>query len=359
VTYSAMHGVGGAYTRRAFEAFGLPAYAATEAQQEPDPMFPTVAFPNPEEGKGALALAIETAEAHGSRLILANDPDADRLAVAEKNSEGEWRMFTGNELGTLLGHWQWRKYETRKASGVSALPAAMLASTVSSKQLRAVAEAEGFLFEETLTGFKWMGNRTQELRDAGYEVIFSFEEAIGFCNGDLVKDKDGVAASAVFTEMALQLAKDGVTVGEHLEALGQKYGHFVTDNHYAICHDPAITDRIFSRLRGDGEYLKQCGGYQVKHIRDLTTGFDSSQADNAATLPSDPSSHMITYTFENGAVATLRTSGTEPKIKYYVEVAGTPGQSKEDARELARQMRASFVTEFLQPEENALELPAA
>jgi phosphomannomutase len=129
ITYTAMHGVGHDFSKRSFEAFSLPPYIPTLSQQAPDPGFPTVAFPNPEEGEGALAEAILAAESAGSRVIVANDPDADRLAVAERQAGGEWRLFTGNEIGAVLGHWQ---YSRASGSG----PIAMLASTVSSKFLR-------------------------------------------------------------------------------------------------------------------------------------------------------------------------------------------------------------------------------
>lgn len=142
----------------------------------------------PQEGKGALALSMEAAEKANSPLILANDPDADRLAVAERQSSGEWYMFTGNEIGALFAHWQWVNFQ-REHPDVPAEDVVMLASTVSSKMIGAMAKKEGFVFEETLTGFKWMGSRTAELREAGKHVIFSFEEAIGFCVGDVVKDK--------------------------------------------------------------------------------------------------------------------------------------------------------------------------
>ncbi len=129
--------------------------ATLVAQADPDPTFKTVAFPNPEEGEGALKLAMETARRSGSKVIIANDPDADRLAVAERVGEG-WRLFSGNEIGWVLGHWMWKK---AIREGTESGKIAMLASTVSSKFLGAVAKKEGFLFEETLTGFKWMGNR--------------------------------------------------------------------------------------------------------------------------------------------------------------------------------------------------------
>jgi phosphoglucomutase / phosphopentomutase len=358
IAYTAMHGVGHAFTSRSFAAFGHLPYIPVDKQLLPDPEFPTVAFPNPEEGKGALKLAIETAEANGARLILANDPDADRLAVAEQDPETkQWKIFTGNEIGVLLGHWELMQYlQSHPDADRSQLY--FVASTVSSKMLRAVALAEGLNFDETLTGFKWMGNQTADLRAQGKTVLFSFEEAIGFCVGDLVKDKDGVCAAAVFAEMAVQLAKTNTTVTQHLQSLYEKYGHFVTQNHYVKCYDPRVTDRIFARLRNGGQYWPACGDFPIAHIRDLTTGYDSQQPDHKAILPVSASSHMITYTFANGCVATLRTSGTEPKLKYYVELAGAVGQSRDEVTEILRKQVEQIVEQMLQPTENNLERPA-
>jgi phosphoglucomutase / phosphopentomutase len=166
IAYTAMHGVGAPFAQRSFAAFGLPAFTPCVEQCSPDPEFPTVAFPNPEEGKGALALAMATADRVGASLIIANDPDADRMAVAEKaraDTGGQWRVFTGNETGILLAHWLWTKYQEQSsasapASAAAAPPVRMIASTVSSKMLASMASAEGFVFQETLTGFKWMGN---------------------------------------------------------------------------------------------------------------------------------------------------------------------------------------------------------
>lgn len=359
IAYTAMHGVGHAFTSRSFAAFGHKHYIETPAQLLPDPEFPTVAFPNPEEGKGALKLAMEAAEANGARLILANDPDADRLAVAEQDPETKaWKIFTGNEIGVLLGHWELTQY-LKQHPDADKSQLYFVASTVSSKMLRAVAQAEGLNFVETLTGFKWMGNKTYDLRKDGKVVLFSFEEAIGFCVGDLVKDKDGVVAAAVFGELAVQLAKENKTVTQHLEHLYETYGHFVTQNHYVKCYDPVKTDAIFARLRNGGAYWDACGDFAIAHIRDLTTGYDSAQPDKQAILPVSASSHMITYTFANGCVATLRTSGTEPKLKYYVELAGKVGQSRAEVTEILRTQVHQLVELMLQPTENNLERPPA
>jgi len=330
IAYTAMHGIGCPWAKRSFETFGLKPFSPVPEQVEPDAEFTTVAFPNPEEGKGALRLAMETAEREACTLILANDPDADRLAVAEKQGDS-WKIFTGNEIGALLGHWEWVNYKQRTSSGnkkqKSSKGAAMVASTVSSKMLRAISQVEGFRFEETLTGFKWIGNKSLELQEEGYDVLFSFEEAIGFCVGDNVVDKDGISAVAVFAEMAGQLKKNGKTCAEHLVELQEKYGYFITNNHYIVSPDTAQNVKVFNKLRNGGKYISSCGPegkYRIKYVRDLMSpGFDSSKPpSNKPTLPVSDSSQMITFTFENGCVATLRMSGTEPKLKYYTEMSG-------------------------------------
>jgi len=318
VTYTAMHGVGTAFTKRSFESFGLPPFIPVEKQVDPDPEFPTVEYPNPEEGDGALQLAIQTAESNNSTLILANDPDADRLAVAERQADGKWYMFSGNEIGALLAHWQFSNYKGDIGK------VAMVASTVSSKLIGAIAKKEGFLFEETLTGFKWLGNRSVELREQGYDVLFAFEQAIGFCVGDLVKDKDGVAAAAVFAEMANQLQLQGTNCHDHLRnCINETYGYFVSNDGYILSPDKAINNKIFEGIRNDGKYRDTVGKgeYKVTGIRDLLApGYDSSTPDNKPKMPVG-SGQMITFTFSNGIVLTLRMSGTEPKLKYYTEIS--------------------------------------
>ena len=342
VTYTAMHGVGTPFVTKAFDAFGLPAPVLVPSQIDPDPDFPTVEYPNPEEGDGALALAYETAEAAGSNLILANDPDADRLAVAERRPDGTWKVFSGNEIGAMLGYWMLLKHrESDKGAGSKV---AMVGATVSSKMLRAIGEKEGFLYEETLTGFKWMGNRSAELRKEGYDVVFSFEQAIGFCLGDVVKDKDGVSAAAVFAEMAGQL---GCSCEDHLEHLRSTYGYFEPNEDYVIVKKREIIDAVFDRLRNNGRYWLSCRGYKIANVRDLKApGYDSSTPDGKPTLPVG-SSEMITYTFENGFVLTFRPSGTEPKLKYYAEGRGEdPAKLKKDVDAFVKEV---VLSEMLKP----------
>lgn len=329
--YSAMHGVGFPFVERAFEVSQLkPVYAVIE-QRDPDPDFPTVKFPNPEEGKSALVLSIKLADDIGTNLILANDPDADRLAYAERETAtSPWHVFSGNELGVLLGWWSLQCIK-EKNPNVNLKNCYMLASTVSSKILQTMSRVDGFNFEETLTGFKWMGNRSVELLEAGKEVLFAYEEAIGFMFSPAVLDKDGVSAAVHLATLASYLrVKHNLSLAQKLEELYMTYGYHFSITSYFFCHEPEKIKRIFERIRnwkGElGAYPKDIlnGKYKIKVVRDLTTGTDSSQPDGKSLLPPSKSSQMITFTFDNGTVITLRTSGTEPKIKYYAEYCAKP-----------------------------------
>ncbi|GMH46380.1 hypothetical protein TrRE_jg12138 [Triparma retinervis] len=351
--YTAMHGIGHPFTSRSFSTFSLPPFLPVGIQCDPDATFPTVSFPNPEE-KGALDEAMRLAEAENKDIVLANDPDADRLAVAERDrTTGAWTVFKGDQIGVLLGHWMWESFGRNAPAGTKC---AMLASAVSSKMLKAVAEKEGFLFEETLTGFKWIGSRNLELQSEGYKVLFSYEEAIGFCCGDMIVDKDGVSAAGVFAQMATHLyVSSGTSVSQHLQHLYSTYGEFVSNNGYFFCYDPAIVAKIIDGIRNGGEYFKEVAGYEVEGIRDLgEPGYDSSKPDNKPTLPTSASSPMITISFTNGCVAQFRASGTEPKFKYYVEMAGKPGVPRKQVEEELNVMVDKLLETLLSPSENGL-----
>ncbi|XP_055061606.2 phosphopentomutase [Misgurnus anguillicaudatus] len=359
IVHTSVHGVGHIFVQAAFKAFDLQPPYAVEEQKDPDPEFPTVKYPNPEEGEGVLTLSFALAEKEGANVILANDPDADRLAIAEKQKSGKWKVFSGNELGALLGWWIFQCWKEQKGEGkASVKDVYMLASTVSSKILRAIAVKEGFHFEETLTGFKWMGNRARELMDQKKTVLFAFEEAIGYMCCPAVLDKDGVSAAAIAGEFISYLAAKNKTLSQQLTSIYEEYGYHISKNSYFICHDQETIKQLFERLRnysGENSYPKECGGFAVTAVRDLTTGYDSNQSDNKAVLPTSKSSQMITFTFANGGVATMRTSGTEPKIKYYTELCAAPGNS--DLNQLKSELDNlvdAIVEHFYQPEKNGL-----
>nr|XP_057937717.1 phosphoglucomutase-2 isoform X1 [Doryrhamphus excisus] len=360
IVHTSVHGVGHAFVQSAFKAFDLhPPYAVAE-QKDPDPDFPTVVYPNPEEGEGVLTLSFALAQAEGATVVLANDPDADRLAAAERQKSGEWHVFSGNELGALLGWWMFHCWKEQKPEATAVKNVYMLASTVSSKILRAIALKEGFHFEETLTGFKWMGNRAKNLLDGGKTVLFAFEEAIGYMCSPSVLDKDGVSAAAIAGEMVSYLASKHKSLSQQLATIYEEYGYHISKNSYFICHDQKVIRSLFEGLRNyngsKNSYPTKCGPFSITAVRDLTTGYDSNQPDNKAILPTSRSSQMITFTFSNGGVATMRTSGTEPKIKYYTELCAAPGNSDvEHLKKELDQLVDAIIENFFEPQKNKLQ----
>ena len=346
IAYTAMHGIGGKWIEMAFNKCSHEALLNVPSQFDPDAEFPTVVFPNPEE-KGALDNAIAFADQNGCNLILANDPDADRLAVAERIGDEEglagWKVFSGNQIGQLLGYWQIMQWKEGGSKG----EAVVLTTVVSSRMLQAIATAEGVGYTDTLTGFKWIGNAALELQKAGKECLLSYEEALGYCCGDLLCDKDGVNAAVVFASMAKFYRRtEGKSVNAVMESLYDKYGRFVSYNSYIFCHDSALTDTIFERIRTFGDTI--CG-VTTKKVVDVTLGLDSAAADGKSSLPLTPDSHMIMYTFANDVNLTLRTSGTEPKIKFYSELAGAGGETVEETTRKLRSFVDEVVEELLQP----------
>jgi phosphomannomutase len=222
-------------------------------------------------------------------------------------------------------------------------------------------------------GFKWLGNRAIELRQQGTPVIFSYEEALGYCVGDNACDKDGISAAAIFVEMANALQNGWTdthgessggparTIQELLQSLNQKYGEFISYNSYVISKDPKVTDEIFHQLRTSGNghqgHWTSCAGVKVVAIQDITNGYDSTSTTGTSSLPQTPESHMIMYEFENGVSVTLRTSGTEPKIKFYTEIAGKPGQQRAELEGVLHTFVESLVGEMLQPKKYGLGRP--
>ncbi|KAG9092529.1 Phosphoglucomutase-3 [Ceratobasidium sp. UAMH 11750] len=360
-----MHGVSQAVVDRANAVFNFKPLEHVKEQQKPDPDFPTVVFPNPEE-KGALDLAIKTANASGSAYVFAQDPDSDRFAAAQKKPDGRWFIFSGDHLGSLFAAWTLEGY---RASGRPIEKLAMVASTVSSKLIGAMAAKEGFKFVESLTGFKYIGNAARTLEAEGYNVLFGYEEAIGFMLGEEVRDKDGVSATMCFAELVSWLHARGKTATDYLDEIYTEYGYFQTSNSYFICSQPETIDKIFARLRSFNSsastdrisaYPKSIGGLKITGIRDLTTGhgFDTS-APAPDYTPSLPVSggHMITFkaSDENIAIVlTIRTSGTEPKIKYYLEGSGA---SREQVAQVLTRVVDELGSSWMQAELNNLGIP--
>jgi phosphomannomutase len=309
VVYTAMHGVGWQTFRAVLEAAGFDEPEVVRQQIEPDSAFPTVAFPNPEE-PGALDLSFETAREVDAHLVIANDPDADRLAVAirDSSSPAGYRALTGNEVGALLG---WRAAELLDAAAHDEQTASgtLACSIVSSPALRAVAAEYGLEFAETLTGFKWV-SRTPGL-------AFGFEEALGYLvNPSTVRDKDGISAALALLDLASGLAARGLTLDDQLDAFSTRFGHFASGQVSVRVTDLSQITRVMARLRA--EPPAQIGGIPVTSIDDLL-----------ATDDALPSSDVLRIHLDDGSRVMVRPSGTEPKLKVYLDTQSSDGTLQE------------------------------
>jgi phosphomannomutase len=301
--YTPMHGVGGAVFPGLLVAAGFDPPLVVAEQAEPDPDFPTVPFPNPEEA-GALDLAIATARREGADVVLANDPDADRVAVAVPDRDGQWRAFTGDELGILLAD---------RCLQTSSGPGRLVATTVvSSSMLSKLAAEAGVAYQETLTGFKWIARAA--LQRPGHQLVFGYEEALGYTIGDVVADKDGMSAALVVAEMAARARAEGRSLLDDLDALSARLGVHLTAQLSQRAEGPhgmAALARVVERWRRDPP--AELAGLAVSEVVDL--------ADGAGGLP--PTDALVVRLGGAGRVV-LRPSGTEPKLKAYLEVTTDP-----------------------------------
>ncbi|RCK58047.1 Phosphoribomutase [Candida viswanathii] len=350
--YTPMHGVGLEIFGKAVALFQNPQWEVVSEQATPDPAFPTVSFPNPEE-KGALDSAIKTAKEAGYKLVIANDPDADRFSVAVE-TRGKWKQLTGNEIGFLFAMYVIEQQD--KLDDVY-----LVNSTVSSQILKAMAEKDGFHFQDTLTGFKWIGNKAIDLQKEGFRVPFGYEEAIGFMF-DLVHDKDGVSAAVIFLQLYQKWFGNGKgDVTDKLQEGYAKYGWFKDYNGYYRLSDMSTLGKIFAAIRESftGDYPEKVGDFEVTAWRDLTVGYESTTRDRIPILPVDPSSQMITAEFklahDNNAVVrfTCRGSGTEPKLKLYVE--GKSSKDEQSAVDIAVKCWDTLKEQWFKPEQYDLQ----
>ncbi|KAH8418642.1 hypothetical protein KR222_008317, partial [Zaprionus bogoriensis] len=360
--YTPLHGVGFHYIREAFYQVRLKPVIPVAQQKDPDPEFPTVAFPSPVEGEDCLTMAIKKANDEHCTVILANDPDADRLAVAELDPKGRWKIFDGNELGALLGWWALETYKT-SVSKPNISNCVMISSIVSSKILGAMARAEGFVHVETLVGFKWMANKALELKAIGKTVLFAFEQPIGFMFSLNVPDKDGISAACQLATMACHLRSSRkITLIEKLREIYDTYGYHATISSSFCYKDGYQMDQLFDRLRNfddnlPGTYPKCIlnGEFEVKSVRDLTLGVDTAFADSKPRLPVSPSKQCLTFTFDNGMVITLRISSSEAKLRYHSEMFGLPEEKQwDEIDDVLRRMTQAVITEYVRPSEYGL-----
>ncbi|HZC71347.1 MAG TPA: phospho-sugar mutase [Jatrophihabitans sp.] len=296
IVHTAMHGVGSETLRQVFATAGFGDLAPVPQQERPDPDFPTVSFPNPEE-PGALDLALALARERQADIVIANDPDADRCAVAVPIG-GDWRMLRGDEVGVLLAD----------ALMQRGLRGTYATTIVSSSMLRAMAERNGVDYAETLTGFKWISR-------AAPDLVFGYEEALGYAVApDLVRDKDGISAALLIAERAAQLKAAGSSLPMRLDELAAEYGRYATDQVSVRVDDLSVIADTMRRLRAKPP--ERLLSHPVE-VEDLL-----------------PDADVVRWRWSGGRVV-VRPSGTEPKLKAYLEVVEPSGSADVAAERLA------------------------
>lgn len=331
LSYTAMHGVGAKMAETLLADAGFNKVFSVQSQREPDGHFPTVNFPNPEE-PGAMDRVIELAQQHGCDLACANDPDADRFAVAARKPDGSYQMLTGDQVGSLFGHYLLNQTER---------PSALVGNTiVSSRLLSDIANAAGANYYQTLTGFKWLTNVAMELESAQKPFLFAYEEALGYTVGNQVWDKDGLSALVVFSQLAQALKSQGKTVWDQLESIYRQHGFYLNQQR-SIALDPSAPP-IGDQLRAAPP--AEIGGKAVVVIEDLKT-LEREIIGKAKEKIDLPASDVLIYHLEDRSRVIVRPSGTEPKLKCYYEVITkfTDNMSYDQAQSQAKERMATLI----------------
>ncbi|PTP74626.1 phospho-sugar mutase [Vibrio splendidus] len=311
ITYTAMHGVGAKMAEDLLHDAGFHKVFSVAEQREPDGNFPTVNFPNPEE-KGAMDLVVNLAKSVDADIACANDPDADRFAVAvrtddtARTDDASYKMLTGDQVGVLFAHYLLSKPHTKNQLVGN--------SIVSSTLLEKVAQSHGATYFQTLTGFKWLANIGMQLENEQNEFLFAYEEALGYTIGTQVRDKDGLSAIVVFAQLVEELKSQGRTVWDLLAQISFEHGVH-TNAQRSIALDPD-SPSIGSKLRA--AQPKAINGVAISVIEDLQSSLRFVIGGNTEAI-NLPSSDVLIYHLEDGTRIIVRPSGTEPKVKVYYE----------------------------------------
>ena len=305
VAHTPLHGVGGDLVRQALDRAGHGPLHVVASQARPDPRFPTVRFPNPEE-PGAMAAVVRLGGEVGADLVLANDPDADRLGVAVARGDGGFHLLTGNQIGVLLAD-----HLLKIGGGERAL---VVSSIVSTPMVHAVAAAHGARSEVTLTGFKWICSAARELeRTEGLRFAYGFEEALGSCVGGIVRDKDGISAAVAFADLARRARHEGHSVLAHLHRLHREHGLWVSHQLAVLRPGARGAEEVRAAMGRLGEHLPaHLAGHEV-------IGSTDFRVDAERRPPWLGAQELVAIDLPDGR-AMIRPSGTEPKCKIYVDL---------------------------------------
>jgi phosphoglucomutase len=343
IVYSPLHGSGNKPVRAGLEAFGFENVTVVKEQELPDPNFSTVKSPNPEE-HAAFELAIQYGEKNGADILLATDPDADRLGVAVKNNNGEYIVLTGNQMGALMLEYL---LSQRHAKGILPSNGKVIKTIVTSEIGRAIAEYYGIQTMDTLTGFKFIGEKIKEFEQTGVSsFLFGYEESYGYLIGDFVRDKDAVQAVVFTAEVAAFYRSKGMTMYEGLLSIFEKYGFYQEALQSITLKGKDGAEQIFSLMAAfRNERVSEVAGIEVTAVEDYSSSIRF--ADGAESPIDLPCSDVLKYHLADGSWFCLRPSGTEPKIKFYF---GVKGESMNEGQLKLSLINNSFidkVNEFL------------
>ncbi|GHY06472.1 phosphomannomutase, putative [Vibrio cholerae] len=333
LAYTAMHGVGANMAETLLADVGFTHVSSVKEQREPDGTFPTVNFPNPEEA-GAMDMVMALAKKVGAQLACANDPDADRFAVAARKADGEYQMLTGDQVGSLFGHYLLSQTDARRQ---------LVGNTiVSSSLLSKIAAAHGARYYQTLTGFKWLTNVAMQEQTEQHQFLFAYEEALGYTIGSTVWDKDGLSALVAFAQLAAELNAQGKTVWDQLEALYRQHGlHVNAQRSIALApNSPPVGDKLRATPPTD------IAGRKVLIVEDFKLA-RRTFADGKTEAITLPTSDVLIYHLDGGARVIVRPSGTEPKLKCYYEVVAqfAAGEDFASAQERADEQMSLLIAE--------------
>ncbi|MEC3658225.1 phospho-sugar mutase [Bacillus velezensis] len=327
VVFTPLHGTANKPVRRGLEALGYKNVTVVKEQELPDPDFSTVKSPNPEE-HAAFEYAIKLGEEQNADILVATDPDADRLGIAVKNSEGKYTVLTGNQTGALLLHYllsEKKKLGTLPENGV------VMKTIVTSELGRAVASSFGLDTVDTLTGFKFIGEKIKEYEKSGqYTFQFGYEESYGYLIGDFARDKDAIQAALLAVEVCAFYKKQGMSLYDALLSIFKEYGYYREGLKSLTLKGKQGAEQISAILTSfRNDPPKQMAGKQITQAEDYSTGKRTVFADHHEEDIDLPKSNVLKYFLEDGSWFCLRPSGTEPKVKFYFAVKGTSLQDSE------------------------------
>ncbi len=318
IVYTPIHGSGNVPVRRILREIGITNVSVVKEQEAPDPNFSTVRVPNPED-PAAFTLAIKLANEVGADAIFGTDPDCDRLGVAVREKDGSFRLLTGNQIGCLMLYYI---LSCKKAQGKLPKNGAAVKSIVSTELARAICKDFGVALFDTLTGFKFIGEKIQQFQDTGsHTFLFGFEESYGFLSSTFVRDKDGVNASLLIAEAACYYSTQGKTLCDVMAEIFERYGYYL--EHVESTTLPGIDGLkvmadIMARIRKNPP--AEIGGVKVARVLDIMAGTETDVATGKVTKLDYPESDVLYFAMEGGHFVCVRPSGTEPKIKLYVNV---------------------------------------